>query len=236
MTAAGLIFRQLFELKSSTYTYILADAESKEAVIIDPVLETVERDARLIRELGLTLLYAANTHVHADHVTGSGRLKEKIPGCRSVLSLESGGKADVYIKAGDTIKFGGLTLEVRSTPGHTNGCVTYILGDHSMAFTGDALLIRGCGRTDFQQGNPETLYKSVHEEILSLPDECQLYPAHDYTGQTVTTVAEEKQFNPRLTKPLSEFCKIMKNLNLPYPKQIDFAVPANLLCGLQGDS
>ncbi|XP_029437511.1 persulfide dioxygenase ETHE1, mitochondrial-like [Rhinatrema bivittatum] len=226
---------QLFEQKSSTYSYLLADAETKEAVIIDPVLETVERDVRLIRELGLTLLYAANTHVHADHVTGSGRLKEKIPGCRSVLSRESGGKADTYIQAGDTVKFGGMALEVRATPGHTSGCVTYVLSDHSMAFTGDALLIRGCGRTDFQQGNPEMLYRSVHEEILSLPDECKLYPAHDYTGQTVTTVAEEKQFNPRLTKSLSEFCKIMKNLNLPYPKQIDRAVPANLLCGLQED-
>lgn len=233
---AGLIFRQLFELKSSTYTYLLADAETKQAVIIDPVLETADRDVRLIQQLGLKLLYAANTHVHADHVTGSGKLKTEIPGCQSVIALNSGAKADVYVKDGDVVKFGNFGLEVRATPGHTSGCLTYVLTDHSMAFTGDALLIRGCGRTDFQQGSCETLYKSVHDQIFTLPDECLLYPAHDYTGQTVTTVSEEKTFNPRLTKPLSEFCKIMNNLNLPKPKQIDRAVPANLLCGIQDSS
>ncbi|KAJ1081426.1 hypothetical protein NDU88_001608 [Pleurodeles waltl] len=233
---AGLLFRQLFELKSSTYTYLLADAETKQAVIIDPVLETADRDVRLIQQLGLKLLYAANTHVHADHVTGSGKLKAEIPGCQSVIALNSGAKADVYVKDGDVVKFGNFGLEVRATPGHTSGCLTYVLTDHSMAFTGDALLIRGCGRTDFQQGSCETLYKSVHEQIFTLPDECLLYPAHDYTGQTVTTVSEEKKFNPRLTKSLSEFCKIMKNLNLPKPKQIDRAVPANLLCGIQDSS
>ncbi|XP_043540587.1 persulfide dioxygenase ETHE1, mitochondrial-like, partial [Chiloscyllium plagiosum] len=126
-------------------------------------------------------------------------------------------------------------LDVRATPGHTNGCVTYVLNDRSIAFTGDALLIRGCGRTDFQQGSSESLYRSVHSQIFTLPDQCLLYPAHDYTGQTVTTVGEEKRLNPRLSKSLSEFIAIMNNLNLPYPKQIDEALPANMVCGLQGN-
>lgn len=229
----GLIFRQLFEHVSSTYTYLLADADSREAVLIDPVLETVERDLRIINEIGVKLVYAANTHCHADHVTGTGMLKKKLSDCKSVISGDSGALADIHIKEGDTIKFGKFTLEVRSTPGHTDGCLTYVLSDHSMAFTGDALLIRGCGRTDFQQGDATKLYQSVHEKILSLPGDCALYPAHDYTGQTMSTVAEEKKFNPRFTKPLPQFVELMNNLNLPKPKQIDRAVPANLLCGIQ---
>ncbi|CAM9767698.1 persulfide dioxygenase ETHE1, mitochondrial [Lampetra fluviatilis] len=229
----GLIFRQLFEHVSSTYTYLLADADSREAVLIDPVLETVDRDLRIVNEIGVKLVYAANTHCHADHVTGTGMLKKKLSGCKSIISGDSGALADIHIKEGDTIKFGKFTLEVRSTPGHTDGCLTYVLSDHSMAFTGDALLIRGCGRTDFQQGDATKLYQSVHEKILSLPGDCALYPAHDYTGQTMSTVAEEKKFNPRFTKPLPQFVELMNNLNLPKPKQIDRAVPANLLCGIQ---
>uniref|UniRef100_S4RHF7 Persulfide dioxygenase ETHE1, mitochondrial n=1 Tax=Petromyzon marinus TaxID=7757 RepID=S4RHF7_PETMA len=224
---------QLFEHVSSTYTYLLADADSREAVLIDPVLETVDRDLRIINEIGVKLVYAANTHCHADHVTGTGMLKKKLSDCKSIISGQSGAIADIHIKEGDTIKFGKFTLEVRSTPGHTDGCLTYVLSDHSMAFTGDALLIRGCGRTDFQQGDATKLYQSVHEKILSLPGDCALYPAHDYTGQTMSTVAEEKKFNPRFTKPLPQFVELMNNLNLPKPKQIDRAVPANLLCGIQ---
>uniref|UniRef100_UPI00398F2787 persulfide dioxygenase ETHE1, mitochondrial isoform X1 n=2 Tax=Pristiophorus japonicus TaxID=55135 RepID=UPI00398F2787 len=231
--AKGLIFRQLFEKISCTYTYLLGDVQSKEAVIIDPVLETVSRDVKLIQELGLNLLYAANTHCHADHVTGTGLMKTMMPGCRSVISNDSGALADICIKEGDYINFGKFFLEARSTPGHTDGCLTYVLNDSSMAFTGDALLIRGCGRTDFQQGCPKTLYQSVHEKIFSLPADCLLYPAHDYTGQTVTTVEEERRLNPRLTKPLAEYIDIMNNLNLPKPSQIDIAVPANLRCGIQ---
>ncbi|KAK6471514.1 persulfide dioxygenase ETHE1 [Huso huso] len=190
-------------------------------------------DLRVVQQLGLRLLYAVNTHVHADHVTGSGCLKTAIPECRSVLSEASGGQADIHVKEGQALKFGRFALSVRSTPGHTNGCVTLVLNDLSLAFTGDTLLIRGCGRTDFQQGSSETLYQSVHRKIFTLPDHCLLYPAHDYTGQTVSSVGEERKFNPRLTKTLSEFVEIMNNLALPYPKQIDRAVPANLLCGLQ---
>ncbi|XP_059497356.1 persulfide dioxygenase ETHE1, mitochondrial-like isoform X1 [Stegostoma tigrinum] len=231
--AEGLIFRQLFEKISCTYTYLLADSRSKEAVIIDPVIEEVNRDVKLIEDLGLKLLYAANTHCHADHVTGTGLLKKMLIGCQSVISKDSGAMADIYIKEGDIINFGKFFLEARSTPGHTDGCLTFVLNDQTMAFTGDALLIRGCGRTDFQQGNAETLYRSVHGKIFTLPADCLLYPAHDYTGQTMTTVDEERRLNPRLTKPLTEFVTLMNNLNLPKPAQIDVAVPANLRCGVQ---
>ncbi|XP_044130901.1 persulfide dioxygenase ETHE1, mitochondrial-like [Bufo gargarizans] len=233
--ARGLVFRQLFEPVSCTYTYLLADADTKEAVLIDPVLETANRDAKLVKDLGLKMIFAANTHCHADHITGTGVLKRLVPGCKSVISKDSGALADIHIQEGDTIKFGKYSLEARSTPGHTDGCLTYVLNDKSMAFTGDALLIRGCGRTDFQQGCPSTLYHSVHSKIFTLPDSCTLYPAHDYMGQTVTTVEEEKRLNPRLTKSEAEFVNIMNNLNLPKPKQIDIAVPANLKCGIQDD-
>ncbi|XP_048357255.1 persulfide dioxygenase ETHE1, mitochondrial isoform X2 [Sphaerodactylus townsendi] len=229
----GLLFRQLFEAESFTYTYLLADAKTKEAVLIDPVLETARRDTALVKQLGLNLLYAVNTHCHADHITGTGLLKQLLPGCRSVISRHSGASADVLIGDGHTLQFGGMALEAHSTPGHTDGCLTYVLNDKSMAFTGDALLIRGCGRTDFQQGSPESLYRSVHEKIFSLPGDCLVYPAHDYTGQTVSTVEEERALNPRLTLPLEAFVELMNNLNLPKPKQIDFAVPANLRCGIQ---
>lgn len=232
MPGQDYIFRQLFDNRTFTYTYLLADPITKDAIILDPVLELADRDTRIVNDLGLNLLYAVNTHVHADHVTGTGEIKKKIPKCQSVIAAVSEAKADVHIKHGDVIKFGKFHVECRSTPGHTNGCMTYVWHEKSMAFTGDALLIRGCGRTDFQQGNSETLYKSVHEQIFSLPAETLLYPAHDYTGQTVTTVEEEKKGNPRLTKALEEFKKIMDDLKLPYPKQIDRAVPANMVCGM----
>ncbi|KAJ8338653.1 hypothetical protein SKAU_G00354390 [Synaphobranchus kaupii] len=228
----GIIFRQLFESISSTYTYLLGDEESKEAVIIDPVLETVVRDVKLIEELGLTLKVAVNTHCHADHITGTGLLKKKVYGSKSAISLLSGATADIMLSEGDRINFGKHVLTVRETPGHTDGCVTLVLGDQSMAFTGDTLLIRGCGRTDFQQGCSKRLYQAVHQKIFTLPGHCLIYPAHDYKGQTVSTVEEERKFNPRLTKTLDEFVHIMANLNLPKPAQIDIAVPANLLCGL----
>ncbi|XP_002740125.1 persulfide dioxygenase ETHE1, mitochondrial-like [Saccoglossus kowalevskii] len=231
----GLIFRQLFERNSSTYTYMLADDESKEAVLIDPVLETVDRDIQVIKELGLTLIYGVNTHAHADHVTGTGELKKKVSSCRSVISRHSGASADVLTVEGDCIKFGKFALKVLSTPGHTDGCQTYVLDNNGkpvMAFTGDALLIRGCGRTDFQQGDAALLYDGVRGKILSLPPTTLLYPGHDYTGRTVTTVDEELKYNRRLTKSKEEFIDIMKNLNLDPPKQIDRSVPANLKCGV----
>ncbi|XP_062580950.1 persulfide dioxygenase ETHE1, mitochondrial-like [Saccostrea cucullata] len=226
------VFRQFLEYKSFTYTYLLADPDTKEAILIDPVIDTVARDTKLVKDLGLTLKYAVNTHVHADHITGTGFIKKQIPECKSVISAASKAEADVKVKEGDKLTFGKYEIEVKSTPGHTNGCVTYVWHEKAMAFTGDAVLVRGCGRTDFQEGNSETLYNSVHEKIFSLPPNYTLFPAHDYTGQTSTTVAEEKTMNPRLTKTKEEFVKIMKELNLPYPKQIDKALPANLVCGL----
>ncbi|XP_059480488.1 persulfide dioxygenase ETHE1, mitochondrial isoform X3 [Neocloeon triangulifer] len=226
-------FRQLFDRESCTYTYLLADLKSKQAVLIDPVLELAERDANIINELGLTLTFAMNTHMHADHITGTGKLKTLIPGCKSLISKASGAQADVYVNDGEVVNFGRHELEVRATPGHTNGCITYVCKEQGMAFTGDTLLIRGCGRTDFQEGNPTTLYESVHTKIFSLPENFKLYPAHDYKGLTETTVGEEKKYNARLTKSLKEFVHIMDNLNLPYPKMIDKAVPANKVCGLQ---
>ncbi|XP_037532726.1 persulfide dioxygenase ETHE1, mitochondrial [Nematolebias whitei] len=231
--AEGLLFRQLFEIESCTYTYLLADTGTREAVIIDPVLETIDRDLKIIKELGLDLKVAVNTHCHADHITSSGLMKKRLAGLKSAISKYSGAAADIHFSEGDKITFGKHYLTVRGTPGHTDGCATLVLEDQSMAFTGDALLIRGCGRTDFQQGSATKLYESIHKQIFTLPDECLVYPAHDYLGQTVSTIGEERKFNPRLTKTKEEFVKIMKNLNLRKPYKIDIAVPANLVCGLQ---
>ncbi|GLJ08653.1 hypothetical protein SUGI_0093060 [Cryptomeria japonica] len=241
MAGGSLLFRQLFEKDSSTYTYLLADMEhpDKPAVLVDPVDKTADRDFNLIKELGLKLIYAMNTHVHADHVTGTGLLKIKMPGVKSVISEASKAKADIFVNAGDKIHFGNLFLEVRPTPGHTQGCVTYVTGEGPgqpnprMAFTGDALLIRGCGRTDFQGGSAEQLYNSVHSQIFTLPNDTMLFPAHDYKGHTATTVGEELLYNPRLTKDVETFKNIMDNLGLAYPKMIDVAVPANMVCGIQ---
>ncbi|TQD80676.1 hypothetical protein C1H46_033775 [Malus baccata] len=240
-SSSKLLFRQLFEKESSTYTYLLADVShpDKPALLIDPVDKTVDRDISLVKELGLKLIYAMNTHVHADHVTGTGLMKTKLPGVKSVISKASKSKADLLIESGDKIYFGDLFLEVRATPGHTLGCVTYVTGDGPdqpqprMAFTGDAVLIRGCGRTDFQGGSSQQLYKSVHSQIFTLPKDTYIYPAHDYKGFTVSTVGEEMLYNPRLTKDEEEFQSIMENLKLAYPKMIDIAVPANMVCGLQ---
>ncbi len=233
-----LIFRQLLDPQSSTYTYLLGDDESHQAVLIDPVFEQVRRDAALIEELGLELLCSLDTHVHADHVTGAWLLKERL-GNQIFIAKQSGAEgADRYLEHGEHVVFGKRYLEVRATPGHTAGCVTYVLDDESRAFTGDALLIRGAGRTDFQQGDPGMLYRSVHAQIFTLPASCLLYPGHDYRGLTVTSVAEERQFNPRLGGALSEndFAGYMNNLGLAHPKQIEIAVPANLKCGRPGET
>jgi len=211
---------------------MLADTDSGEAVLIDPVIELAERDVQTAKDLGLTLKYCMNTHVHADHITGTGLLKKLVPEIKSVIAKNSGAEADVYVEHGSIIEFGKHQVEVASTPGHTNGCITYICKAQSCAFTGDAVLIRGCGRTDFQEGNPSTLYDSVWNNIFSLPEDYRIFPAHDYKGQTSSSVAEEKHLNPRLTKTKEEFVKIMENLNLAYPKQIDIALPANKVCGL----
>ncbi|MCC6534379.1 MAG: MBL fold metallo-hydrolase [Burkholderiales bacterium] len=228
-----MIFRQLFDQQSSTYTYLLADEQSRQAVLVDPVFEQARRDAALIDELGLKLAWTLETHVHADHVTGAWLLRERL-GSRIALSAASGAEgADRLLQPGDQVEFGKRWLEVRATPGHTSGCVTYVVDDRRAALTGDALLIRGCGRTDFQQGSAETLYRSVHEQIFELPDACLLYPAHDYRGLTVTSVGEEKLYNPRLGGQIlkDDFAGYMSHLGLPHPKQMDIAVPANLRCG-----
>jgi glyoxylase-like metal-dependent hydrolase (beta-lactamase superfamily II)/rhodanese-related sulfurtransferase len=228
-----LVFRQLFDPQSSTYTYLLGDSASGAAVIIDPVFEQVRRDAALVGELGLRLVYTLETHVHADHVTSASLLKQRT-GCRIALSAKGGAQgADRYLVHDDTISFGGRRLQVRATPGHTGGCITYVLDDRSMAFTGDCLFIRGSGRTDFQEGDPHQMYRSVHEQIFTLPDDCLLYPGHDYRGLTVTSVREERRFNPRLGGEIGEgdFTGYMKNMRLAHPKKLDVAVPANLKCG-----
>src|SRR2546421_458104 len=228
-----MIFRQLFDPQSSTYTYLIAESASREALLIDPVFEQARRDATLIQELGLRLKYTLETHVHADYVTGAWLLKEKL-GSRIALSAASGAQgADVYLQPQDRIAFGRRHLEARPTSGHTNGCMTYVLDDRTMAFTGDTLFIRGCGRTDFQGGDARTLYRSVREQIFTLPDRCLVYPGHDYRGLTVTSVGEEKLYNPRLAESVGEadFVGYMTNLGLAHPKQMDIALPANLKCG-----
>ena len=232
-----IIFRQLFDPQSSTYTYLLGDNRTKEAVLIDPVFEHVSRDAALLVELGLRLVCTLDTHVHADHVTGAWMMKQKL-GSIIAMPAESGAQgADRYLAHGDRVAFGGRHLQVRATPGHTPGCLTYVQDDESIAFTGDCLLIRGSGRTDFQHGDPHAMYRSVHSQILTLPQACLLYPAHDYRGLTVTSVAEERNFNPRLGGEISEddFAGYMSNLGLEHPKKMDIAVPANLQCGRPND-
>lgn len=227
-----MIFRQLFDAASSTYTYLLGDSGA--ALLIDPVYEQAPRDLALLEELGLHLQATLDTHVHADHVTGAWRLQRR-SGSSIALAAAAGAEGvDRPLAHGDRIDFGSRHLTVRATPGHTNGCLTYVLDDRRMAFTGDSLLIRGCGRTDFQQGSARQLFASVREQILTLPGDCLLYPAHDYRGLTVTSVAEERRFNPRLGGELCEddFAGYMTNLGLAHPRQIDVAVPANMKCGV----
>ena len=228
-----LVFRQLFDPPSSTYTYLLADGANGAAVIIDSVFEQVRRDAALLGELGLDLVATLETHIHADHVTGAWLLKQRT-GSKIMLSAASGAEgADRTLAQDDVIAFGGRRLMVRATPGHTNTCLTYVLDDRSMAFTGDCLLIRGAGRTDFQEGDTAAMYRSIHEQIFTLPDDCLLYPSHDYRGLTVTSVGEERRFNPRIGGEIGvgDFTGYMKNLGLAHPKLMDIAVPANLRCG-----
>ncbi|HVF65084.1 MAG TPA: rhodanese-like domain-containing protein [Casimicrobiaceae bacterium] len=228
-----MIFRQLFDPQSSTYTYLLADRRSREALVIDPVFEHVRRDCALVHELEVNLVATLETHIHADHVTGAWLLKERCGSAIAVSAASDAQGADRYLAHGDRVAFGDRYVEVRATPGHTAGCVTFVLDDESMAFTGDCLLIRGSGRTDFQQGDARTMFRSVRSQILTLPPSCLLYPAHDYRGLTVTSVEEERRFNPRLGADVgeSDFIGYMRNLGLPHPKQMDVAVPANLRCG-----
>lgn len=232
-----MLFRQLFDRESSTYTYLLADEESHEAVLIDAVRDQSERDIALLTELGLTLLHTLETHVHADHISASSVLRDQL-GSRSVMSARAGaGCADMLVNDGDKIQFGRYGLEARLTPGHTDGCVSFVDHAGGRVFTGDTLLIRGCGRTDFQQGDAATLYGSVHDKLFSLPAETAVYPGHDYQGRTSSNIGEEQRLNPRLGdgKSKEQFVEIMNELKLARPKKILEAVPANLSCGAVGD-
>lgn len=229
-----MLFRQLFDRDTATYTYLLADEDTREAVLIDPVREQLLRDTELLGELSLKLMWVLETHVHADHVTSAGTMRQRF-GARTVMSKHAGVNcADLAAEEGETVRFGRHEIEVRLTPGHTSGDATYVVHGESKAFTGDTLLIRGCGRTDFQQGDARTLFASVHEKIFTLPESTQLYPAHDYKGRTSTTVGEELLHNPRLGggRSVEEFVAIMDALNLPYPTRIDEALPANSNCGV----
>jgi len=226
-----MIFHQLFENESSSYTYLLADPVTREAIIIDPVLETALRDLKLISELNLELLYVLETHIHADHITGSSEIKKRT-NARSAVSKKAGVCcADLELTDNQEIKFGRYTLKVLETPGHTTESVSFYC--EGMVFTGDSLMVRGTGRTDFQRGSASELYESIHKKIFALPDETKVYPAHDYNGVLSSTVELEKKFNPRIgeNKSKEEFVQIMKELKLADPKKIHEAIPANLACG-----
>ena len=228
-----MIFRQLFDAASSTYTYLLGDTSSGEALLIDPVFEQAQRDLSLLRELGLHLKLVVDTHAHADHITAAWLLKQKT-GCliasAAVINAEH---LDIPLRHGQAFGVAGVSLEARATPGHTGGCMSYVLAGQSMVFTGDALLIRGCGRSDFQEGDAATLYHSITEQLFSLPDACEVYPAHDYNGRTQSSIGEERQYNARVGGSANEadFVGYMQAMNLPHPKKIDEAVPANLRSG-----
>ncbi|KAH9255467.1 hypothetical protein BASA81_006586 [Batrachochytrium salamandrivorans] len=228
------IFRQLLDYESNTFTYLLGDAITRRALLIDPVLEMLGRDVKLLGELGLDLVYAINTHVHADHITSSGKLKRSFPQMKSVLGSLGNelALADIKVQNGNVLQVDSIALEFRSVPGHTAGCHVLVWQEEQRVFTGDTVLVRGCGRTDFQGGNAKSLYQSVWSQVFTLSDEFAIFPAHDYKGHSQSTIGEEKQFNPRLSKPLEEFEQIMNNLNLPYPRKIDVSLPANLVCGL----
>jgi glyoxylase-like metal-dependent hydrolase (beta-lactamase superfamily II)/rhodanese-related sulfurtransferase len=230
-----MIFRQLFDSTSGTYTYLLASRPGGEALIVDPVLERVDRYLQLVRELDLRLVKAVDTHLHADHVTGLGALRDRTH-CVTVMGEQS--HADVVsmrVAEGDRIEIEGLRLDVLYTPGHTDDSYSFLWADR--VFTGDTLLIRGTGRTDFQNGDARAQYDSIFNKLLKLPDETLVFPAHDYKGDTVSTIGEEKQFNPRLkVKSVDEYADLMNNLKLPNPKMMDVAVPANMHVGLHQES
>ena len=230
-----MLFRQLIETDSSTYTYLIACSDTRKAILIDPVLETVERDLQLIEDLALDLIATLETHVHADHLTGARRIRQRTGSkiaCPAMLELPC---ADIGIREGTPFVVGSIELHPLFTPGHTDHHYAYLINTagQKMLFTGDALLIDACGRTDFQSGDAGDLYNSIHNQFFSLPDETLVYPAHDYEGRFVSSIAQEKARNPRLGHGRSkdEFVELMNGLDLPYPRKIDFAVPGNEACG-----
>lgn len=227
-----MIFRQLFETETSTYSYLLGCERTRRALIIDPVASEIDDYIELLQSLNLKLIYTMETHVHADHITGAGLLREKL-GSKSVVHRDAGAMcADLLVTDGVILQVGDLELEVRHTPGHTSGCVSYVMADR--VFTGDALLIGGSGRADFQQGNAGQLYDSITGKLFTLPADTLVYPGHDYQGNTVSTIKQEMAKNARLggSKSRDEFIAIMQELKLAYPKFIDQALPANQSCGM----
>lgn len=236
MMTPQLSVKQLFDRESCTYTYLLIDSDTGEGAIIDGVLGTFERDMQIINELGVELLYAIETHAHADHITSAGKIRE-ITGAKLVYGEISGIEAiDIPLKDGDCIPLGHYEIKAISTPGHTNGCTSYFC--NGMLFSGDTLLIRGCGRTDFQFGDPGHLYDSITQKLFVLSDDTIIYPGHDYNGRTTSTIGEEKIWNPRLggARSRQEFVDLMNNLNLDMPKRINEAVPANMSVGIDFDA
>src|SRR5262245_25053796 len=232
-----MLLRQLYDQASSTYTYLLADERTREAVLIDSVFEQHARDAALIRELDLRLYHVLDTHCHADHVTGAWLMKMAF-GSNIGLAREYGAEnVDYPLEHGMLIRFGEASLEVRATPGHTAGCLSFVTRGRDAVFTGDALLVRGAGRTDFQQGDAARLFHSIREQLFTLPDDCKVYPGHDYEGRTSSTIGEERRYNSRIGGDAREedFVGYMRNLGLPHPKQIAIAVPANLRSGRPED-
>ncbi|MDB5564673.1 MAG: beta-lactamase-like protein [Tardiphaga sp.] len=229
-----MIFRQLFDSVSGTYSYLLASRAGGEALILDPVLEKVDRYCQLLHELDLKLVKAVDTHLHADHVTGLAELRDRTQ-CVTIMGEQS--KADVVamrVADGDKVKIEGICLDVMYTPGHTDDSYSYLMGDR--VFTGDTLLIRGTGRTDFQNGSARAQYESLFGRLLKLPDETMVFPAHDYKGDTVSTIGEEKRYNPRLqVRSVDDYIELMNNLNLPNPKLMDVVMPANMHVGLKQD-
>lgn len=227
-----MIFRQLYEPLSSTYTYLIGCEETGQAILIDPVIASLERDLAEVRRLGLTLAYTVDTHIHADHITAALEMKNAVGSKIAAPAYDRLPCTDVGIEEGKPFQVGSVTLQPLHTPGHTDGHFAYLFNDR--VFTGDALLIEGCGRTDFQNGDADALYSSVREKLFTLPDDVLVYPAHDYNNRFVSSIAQEKKRNPRLggEKTLEDFKEIMANLNLPYPKFIDYAVPGNRQCGV----
>lgn len=227
-----MIFRQLHEPLSGTYTYLLGCEETAQAILIDPVISAMERDLAEVRRLGLTLAYTVDTHIHADHITAALEMKRAVGSKIAAPAHDRLACTEVGIEEGIPFQFGSITLQPLHTPGHTDGHFAYLFNDR--VFTGDALLIEGCGRTDFQNGDADALYRSVREKLFTLRDEVLVYPAHDYQQRFVSSIAQEKKRNPRLgaEKTVEEFREIMANLNLPYPQFIDYAVPGNRQCGV----
>lgn len=231
-----MIFRQLFEPDSATYTYLLGCEATRQAVLIDPVLDTVERDQAVLDGLGLMLRYTVDTHMHADHLTAALVLRQRTGALIAYPGVDTPECADIGLQEGTPLNIGEIQLMPLFTPGHTSHSFCYLVdnGTQKMVFTGDTLLIDGCGRTDFQSGDARTLYRSIHDKLFTLPDETLVYPGHDYDGRFVSSIAQERLRNPRLGggKSMEEFVAIMEAMDLPYPRKIDFAVPGNAACGV----